>query len=283
MTSGVKPPGSENPTPPSRPRRRERIDVAVTALLAGISLLGLLGLVPMLIAAAACASLLTAALVRLAITALADLNFGTGGPRKRFATLTRNQTFAQVIGALIVGTFTLVAASSVQRQTPVAIVPPSSISPTQSASANGPISPGSPATSATAGDTSLSPSPSPETPVIGTVTLLGRVPTHLPGLLVASGAAVTSDLDLQLRPCAYYAIGLRLGESLIVTIDRNQFYQEVQIAYPGKGYSGTDWSTLYGSWQASTDGVVPVRVCDYTQGSGAYTYTVRFVVTPAPS
>ena len=87
-------------------------------------------------------------------------------------------------------------------------------------------------------------------------------------------------VDLKLRPCEYYAIHLSPGQTLHVTVSgTGPYYNHLDIAYPGKGYDQFDWGSLNGPWLASVDGDYQVRFCDNTQGSGAYTYTIAFVVS----
>ena len=197
--------------------RDERSGLAAIVVLSAVALFGLLGAVPNVLALVASAALLAGASVRLALALVADRLDPGASSGRLLVQLTKNPTFAQLTGAIVPGAFTLIAAAvAVGQQGPTPTTNPQA-SPTAVAAGNTP-----PAAATAAVSLGQSEEPSPPKPtqtptpaptaeataVTGRVTLLGKVPTGLPGLLVGSGAVITSDLDLRLRPCPSTRVGV---------------------------------------------------------------------------
>lgn len=138
-----------------------------------------------------------------------------------------------------------------------------------------------------ANSTIATPEPTPAPAALaGAADLSGKVPRQMPGVRVGSGARITSILETGGVYCEYYAIDLRLEQTLVVTVTQPGqghggpvYYISVKYALPGLGYQHDDWTDAYGPVLAGTDGSYSIRVCDYTMGAGTfYQYGIDFSV-----
>jgi hypothetical protein len=131
-----------------------------------------------------------------------------------------------------------------------------------------------------ANDTAATPEPTPvPVAITGANDLSGKVPRKMPGVLVGSGATITSILETGGVYCEYYAIHLALGQTLDVTVIEREFYMWTYAALPGKGYERSDWTNVNGPLLAGEEGTYSIKTCDSTAGAGTYyKYEIDFSV-----